>query len=70
MADTVIFNTYLGKSAALDRPWLVKAYDIDDASRKVIEFCKEELADLDASSDEDVNIDLGFILLDREVMEI
>ena len=68
---TVIYSFFGGLCwpatyAGLD----LRSHDIDDASRKVIEFCKEELADLDASSDEDVNIDLGFILLDREVMEI
>lgn len=69
--DVTINHMFLGVSKALDKKWLVKAYDVDDASRKVIEACRDLLAELDASTEGDVNIDLGFTQLDEEdVVEI
>jgi hypothetical protein len=45
------------------------AFNVDDASYKSIEFFKEELAALDSSKG-DVDVDMKFTQLNKEVVEI
>lgn len=69
--DLLIKHMFLGESDALRKKWLVRAYSVDDASIMVIEECKDLLAELDASVEGDVDIDLKFTQLDeKDVVEI
>lgn len=64
-------NTFIGESKTLDKRWVIRAKDVEDATGKVISFCKEKLADLEKNSpNEDIDVDLSFRILDSDVTEI
>lgn len=65
-----LFNVFVGESVALGKRWVVRARNIEDATGKVVEFCKEELAELDSRTEGDVNIDLKFRELEGDVVEL
>ena len=66
-----LFNTFLGESKALNKRWVVHAKDVEDATGKVVSFCKDLLTDLERKSlDKNIDIDISFTLLDANVTEI
>lgn len=69
--EDFVTSVFLGESKTLNKRWIVQAQDIEDATGKVVSYCREELAALEAADPgTDVDIDLRFMLLHNDVSEI
>ena len=65
------YKVFLGESVALKRRWVVQAHNLEDATGRVVSFCKALLSELETKHpDQDVNIDLKFIELEDNVVEL
>ena len=60
---------YHCKSVTLGKSWVIRAGSVNDASIKMIDFCKEDLEKID-KNDGDVEVDMQFKLIDKDIVEI
>jgi len=66
-----IFCVYIGSSELLNKRWVVRAKDVDDATGKVVSSCSAELSRLEQlSEDGNVNLDLSFTEMIDNVLEL
>lgn len=66
-----LYNTYLCTSNKLGKKWVVRAPSVEDATGKVLSFCRKELQILESlSPNSDIDVDLSFLDLEEDVVEI
>ena len=64
-------KVFIGHSKALDKRWVVKASNIEDATGKVVSFCKIELSELENEfPGRDIDVDISFTEMVKSITEI
>jgi len=66
-----MIKVFVGASEVLDKRWVIKARDVEDATGKVISLCRSQLVELEESSpNQDIDVDLSFTEVTDYIMEI
>ncbi len=66
-----LFRFYIGTSNLLAKRWVIRAKNVEDATGKLVSFCKADLWRLEQlSEDGNVELDLRFVEMDADVMEL